>query len=157
MTLKAQKTKNLLPKPLRSSNSTTSRCILALSTKNRWRLGGRRRLGSVLMCAMVVMIIAGLLTTQAIQTLILNRRNDDLQCNLYQARELIELGRTMIHQEKALGQKVKIMVDSNRNYYGTIHISQTPVAEGNTGKTRIVVHYPADQPGQVTASWEGPS
>ena len=103
------------------------------------------------------MIIAGLLTTQAIQTLILNRRNDDLQCNLYQARELIELGRTMIHQEKALGQKVKIMVDSNRNYYGTIHISQTPVAEGNTGKTRIVVHYPADQPGQVTASWEGPS
>lgn len=123
------------------------------------RLARSSRLGAILVCVMVVLLIVSLFCVQTMQTLMIIRRSDSSRRNLRQARELIELGR--IAHKQALAQDAttddtELSIALGDSQIGEITVSASDSGgKQQPGTTRIVVRYPANSAGEVTASWEG--
>jgi len=120
------------------------------------RVGDRR--GSAIVCVLVVILLVTLLSIQTIQTLSAIRRGDDERAKIYQARELIELGRK-VNWEAAESQKITLQIpDSATDVAASetrLAILERQVNANNTSEpSRLVVRYPADEPGEVTTTWD---
>jgi hypothetical protein len=127
-----------------------------------------RRSASVFSCVLVVLLLVGLLCMQTTQTLLIIRRSDMERTKLHQAREAIELARSIdwnnvqSHSEQPKAPQsrqftVQIPQSASEGWPAT---ALTAVIEGyHVGNTnspiqRILVSFPSENPGKVTASWE---
>ncbi len=128
------------------------------------RAGCRR--GSAIVCVLVVILLVTLLSIQTIQTLAAIRRGDDERTKIYQARELIELGRR-VDWSAVESQQLTLQIpesavdsatDSATDVEGAAGRRAIVERQGNAGDTsesrRLVVRYPADEPGEVTTTWD---
>ncbi len=118
---------------------------------------GRR--AGVLVCVMVVLLLAGGLGAQTMQTLFVVRRGDQQRQTLVQARELIELGRAAAAQAEG-NQDFRVEVEPGLEGHvlvTTIASDATNSADnsGQTSRLRISVTYPVDSPKAVNVTWEG--
>ncbi len=119
---------------------------------------GRLRRGGVIVCVLVVLMLVTLLTIQTMQTLFVIRRGDDERSKIYQARELIELGR-WVDWSEANSQSLQVQIPDTATEAADVparlaKIERQKDANKTDSKTRLVVRYPADEPGEVTTTWD---
>ena len=126
-----------------------------------------QRTATVVIPALVVILIVGLLSVQTIQTLGLIRRGDDDRAKLVQVRELNELARS-IDWDTTESQAFTLQIpDAVRTV--SEPETQTAILErqafadntesadskmANSKTTRIVVRFPANEPGELNTTWE---
>jgi type II secretory pathway pseudopilin PulG len=126
----------------------------------------RKRRAAILVCVLVVLLIVGSLCAQTIQTLLMVRQADRQRGALQQARELIELGRMAIAQQRVEGDgTIELTVDGSPALIQIVQLETTeqPAAEAtqetNTAtpeRYRIIATYSLGSAKEVTATWESP-
>ena len=122
-------------------------------------LAATHRRAAVVVCAMVVLLIAGLISMQTMQALMIIRRGDSQRSSLRQARELVELGRMRLARMGSELDEFEFTLEVEPELEGQITI--TKIARAGDGGSpsdatiRIVARYPVDTAREVTASWEG--
>lgn len=110
---------------------------------------GQRR-AAVLICVLVVMLIAGALSIQATQSLAIIRRGEERRARLYQARELLELGKAAVEQQKIQKEVTwTIELDS-----GTGKIQVIPYTRPEATGYRILATFPADSDHALQVTWD---
>ncbi len=129
-----------------------------VTQKKYYKFQPRRRSATVIACVLVVLLLVGMLCVQTTQTLLIIRRSDTQRAKLHQVGELLELGRQVDWQSSPSGSFVisipqAVKPDAEPELL-------TAEIEGPRGGTdvdsveRILVHYPLNDPGTVTAFWE---
>ena len=110
----------------------------------------RQRIGAVLVCVMVVLLLVGLISSQAIQTMLIVRQADHRRSGIRQARELIELGR-MVQSAGDIPEngQVEVTVDGQR---AVIHFESNGTGTSLSG--RIVGQLAVDTDIPITATAE---
>lgn len=107
---------------------------------------------------MVVLLIVGLMSAQAIQTMLTMRQYDRDRDSISQAQELVELGRIAIQESDELKQ-LDLQLPMHNSLIGELSITalnpQDAPANSSPPRYRIVAKYPAGTARQVTVSWEG--
>ena len=125
----------------------------------------RQRRAAVLICVMLVMMVAGMLTLQGTRLLIAASRAAQQQAKMEQVQELLALGRMRLaSQLKARGDDYRGEVfaaplyaqATSKTIEAEIRIERVDRATqtASVAGWRIVAVYPLNQPGQNTASWE---
>ncbi len=120
--------------------------------KRSKRLRQRERSGGLTLCVMVVLLLVGLISSQAIQTLLIVRRGDDRRGELRQARELLELGKLALQSDQVPESKVlEITVDGK-----PAKVRFANVGTDDNPRKRIVAQWLVNNTREVTVSWESP-
>lgn len=133
---------------------------------------GSGRQGSAILCVLVVILLVTLLSVQTIQTLSAIRRGDDERTKINQARELIELGRK-VDWSAVESQNIRLQIPDSaideaeptstvavrtrvaiieRQGMGSSDEGEASELSKASEPSRIVVRYPADEPGEVTTT-----
>lgn len=112
----------------------------------------KARPGALLISVLVVLLLVGMLSSQAIQTLLLVRRGDQQRSETRQARELLELGRLAVLSDQVPESKLLEMVVDGQ----PAAIRFEPLSAGGNPRIRIVAELTLDSNRQVTVSWETP-
>ncbi len=124
----------------------------------RHRRGRLQRTAGVFTCVLVVLLLVGMLCVQTTQTLLIIRRSDMERAKLYQAREVVELGRHVDWRNKSVTSfTVAIPQSVTRDSAPAELMAEVEGLRGDTPATeveRLIVHYPIEQLGKVTATWE---
>ena len=119
--------------------------------------------GAVLICVLVVLMLVGMMSMQAIQSLMIVRRSDSHRANVRQARELIELGK-IAASDSIASDGVVWEISLPNGAKGSINLVPIQTAEDNTGtpesnnhttktdEIRIEAAYPANSPQETLAS-----
>ena len=103
------------------------------------------RRGGVLVCVLVVLLLVGMLSAQAFQTLSAARRGDQQRLRLRQARELLELGRVIAVDGKTLNdsnREVQFDVPVDGENIGRLSVRLVDAPEGET-RYQVTAEYPA--------------
>lgn len=126
-----------------------------------------RRTASVVIAVLVVILLVGMMSVQTIQTLALVRRADDDRAKIMQAKELSELARG-IDWSTAESPTLTIQIPesispiaSNSITGGiafdarmqTAKLDRQTLAD-NPQNSKIQMRFPADEPGEITTTWE---
>lgn len=112
----------------------------------------KARPGALLISVLVVLFLVGMLSSQAIQTLLLVRRGDQQRSETRQARELLELGRLAVLSNQVPESKLLEIVVAGQ----PAAIRFEPLSAGENPRIRIVAELTFDSNRQVTVSWETP-
>ena len=129
---------------------------LRIDGKGRARLNTRR--AAILIVVLVVLTIVGLMSAQAIQTLLLMKGHDAKRAKLRQTDELIELGRHAMdapmpgEKEQADPSFQLAFFEQEANVQFKIQEKLTK-AEGPI-RGRVVVQFPLDKESAITATWQ---
>lgn len=128
-------------------------CLAGIRNDKRLRRESRRkgqRRAAVLICVLVVLLIAGALSIQATQSLAIIRRGEERRSRLYQARELLELGKAAVEQQQIQKEVTwTIELDSGR---GKIQVIPYPRPEATD--YRILATFPADSDHALQVTWD---
>lgn len=117
------------------------------------KAGCRHRRATVLICVMVVLLLVGMLSVQAMQSLVISRRSSSERAKLLQARELIELGRIVQRRSDATDVPNSFEVQLGQAGTGNVRILLSDASRGS-GNYRIEATFPTGEAGEVSASWE---
>ncbi len=118
-------------------------------SQSRHLFDWQHRRATTILCVFIVLIIVGLLFSQAVQTLALVRHGDIRRQNLLQASEVIELARLAVAKQQTDTKTMTIVVNDSEDARVTVE----SLADKN--QSRITVRYPYDSAGEVSVSWEG--
>lgn len=124
--------------------------------RNANRTLTRTRAASVFTCVLVVLLLVGMLCVQTTQSLLIIRRSDMQRAKLHQAREVVELARE-IQWSKVGASKLSMAVPQSIPANGEPELlaAEVEVILSDAERVeRIVVYYPSEKPGEITASWE---
>ncbi|MEM8734501.1 MAG: type II secretion system protein [Planctomycetota bacterium] len=114
----------------------------------------RRRRAATLVCVLIVLMLVGLLSAQAVQMMVSIRQADVRRSNLIQARELVELGRVVAEDDsKEQLKEREFEMSFSRGDRATVTVtkeSETSTSE----KTRVVVQYLVRGKQEVMATWQ---
>ncbi|MEM7473631.1 MAG: hypothetical protein AAF483_01425 [Planctomycetota bacterium] len=119
-----------------------------------------RRKAALLVVVLVVLTLVGMMTMQAVQTLMLYRHHDVKRAKLLQAGEMIQLGRHALKDGSDAGPEstFEVTIAEQR---ASIELQSSEEQDG----TRIVVRYPLKNAGpqsvdseekkqEITATWQ---
>lgn len=126
--------------------------------KARMRKHAMRR-GGVLVSVLVVLLLVGMLSAQAFQTLSAARRGDQQRLQIRQARELVELGRVIAVDGKTLNASNRIVqfdVPVDGESIGSLSVQFVDAPEGEA-RFQVMAKYPVGASRESTAtfkSWE---
>lgn len=118
--------------------------------RRRETIQPRRRRAAVLICVLVVLLIAGALSIQATQSLAIVRRGEERRARLQQARDLLELGKAAVEQQK-IQKEVTWTIELDA---GKGKIEVIPTTQLEKMGYRILATFPADGDHALQVTWD---
>ena len=114
------------------------------------------RKGGVLVCVLVVLLLVGMLSAQAFQTLSAARRGDQQRQQIRQARELVELGRMVAVDGKTLNDSqrmIQLDVSVDEESVGSLTVQLVDAPEGEI-RYQVTGKYPIGASREATATFK---
>ena len=114
----------------------------------------RQRSGSIIICALIVLLIVGMLSVQTMQTLAVIRRGSMDRVKIRQAREVAEMARKREWSVQETELTVDIPGGTEADAKQAKAIVRRTEDDSVAGRIRFTIRYPADEAGELTTTAE---